>query len=82
MCPQPAQTLAELQQTAKQLCLQFQRKSADVWQAAKRTHVEFRSKATHVQHVAATRTASGARQVRTACIVVDSLFSLVFEKAS
>ncbi len=79
MCPQAAQTLAELQQTAKQLYLQFQSKSTDMWEAAKRTHLEFRSKATHVQLVAATRTASGARQVCTACIVVDSLSSLVFE---
>ena len=80
MCPQAAHYLAELQQTAKQLHLQFQRKSTDMWQAAKRAHLEFRSEATHVQHVAATRAASGARQVCTACIVVDSLFSLVFEK--
>ena len=65
---------------AKQLYLQFQRKSTDMWQAAQRTHLEFRSKATHVQHVAAPRTASRARQVCTACIVVDSLSSLVFEK--
>eukprot|EP01052_Picozoa_sp_SAG31_P031424 SAG31_NODE_3328_length_4401_cov_4.831939_3_plen_224_part_00 len=69
LCPQAAHNLAELRQTVQVVCLNVQRKSADMWQAAKRTHLKFRSKPAYVRHAAATSSTSGVRQVCTTALL-------------
>eukprot|EP01052_Picozoa_sp_SAG31_P045690 SAG31_NODE_8447_length_1450_cov_2.035529_1_plen_179_part_00 len=78
VCLKAAQNLAELRGTAKAQYSKFRRKSADMRQATKRTHLKFRSKPTHALHVVANSSTSGAQQVSTIALLWTAL-SLQFE---